>query len=331
MAAAVPAFLKSCARFAERGDRAPLDPLLRSVRFGRVGDWREVCARAAALPAGDDAAARHFFEEDFVPVLARDGEAPEDQQDEGLFTGYYEVELAGSRYRHGQYQIPLYRRPPDPALARRYSRGEIEDGALAGQGLELLWVADPIDAFFLQIQGSGRVRLAEGGTVRIGYEGQNGFPYTPVGRLLVQSGALPRDKVTMAAIRGWMAAHPVEAAALRRQDQSYVYFREIHGPGPVGAEGVALTGERSLAVDRTWIPLGAPLWVEAAARFAHSPSLARLVVAQDVGGAIRGPVRGDMFWGTGAAAGALAGATNARGRYFLMLPRAVAARLASAW
>jgi membrane-bound lytic murein transglycosylase A len=193
--------------------------------------------------------------------------------------------------------------------------------------LELLWVDNPIDAFFLEIQGSGRVRLKEGGTVRIGYDGSNAHPYVPVGRLLLERGEIPREQLTAQAIRAWMKAHPKEGAALRRENPSYVFFREVSGDGPLGAQRVALTGGRSLAVDRAFIPLGIPLWLEAQERFSAG-AYRRLVIAQDTGGAIRGPVRGDLFWGHGKEAADGAGAMNARGRYYLLLPRSVAARLA---
>ena len=243
---------------------------------------------------------------------------------DGLFTGYFEITLNGSRQRTGPYQTPLYKRPVEPG---RYSRAEIEDGAFSGKGLELLWVDDPLDAFFLEIQGSGRVRLREGGITRVGYDGSNGKPYVAVGRLLIDRGELPREKVTMAGIRGWMKAHPKEGAALRRENPSYIFFREITGPGPLGAQRVVLSPGRSLAIDRAFLPLGIPLWLEAQERF--SPTMIRrLVVAQDTGGAIKGPVRGDLFWGHGDAAASGAGAMNARGRYYLLLPKAVAARLA---
>jgi membrane-bound lytic murein transglycosylase A len=293
-----------------------------SVDFGRVGDWRSLCEAAQGLPSGDDAAAREFFEKGFIPFAAADyGNA------EGLFTGYYEIELNGSRRRHGRYQTPLYRKPPDLG-SEPPTRAQIEDGALAGRGLELLWVDDPVDAFFLQIQGSGRVRLKEGGTVRVGYDGQNGHRYVPVGRLLIETGVIPRDKLTMAAIRSWMTRDPEAGAALRREDPSYVFFREVKGDGPIGAEGAALSAERSIAVDRAFVALGIPVWLEADERFATAESVRRLMVAQDTGGAIKGPVRGDVFWGTGDAAGRRAGAMNAGGRYYLLLPRAVAYRLA---
>ena len=322
VSAAVLVFLKSCARFLTRTDVAPLDAVAVSVDFGRVGDWRPLCESAEALPTGNDAAAREFFEKGFTPFAVADY-----GNTEGLFTGYYEIELNGSRQRHGRYQTPLYHKPADLGTDPP-TRAEIEDGALAGRGLELLWVDDPIDAFLLQIQGSGRVRLSGGGTVRVGYDGQNGRPYVPVGRLLIERGMIPRDKLTMAAIRSWMKQDPEAGAALRREDPSYVFFREVRGDGPIGAEGATLSAARSIAVDRAFMALGIPVWLEADERFAAADSVRRLMVAQDTGGAIKGPVRGDVFWGTGDVAGSRAGVMNASGRYYLLLPRAVARRLA---
>lgn len=318
IAAALPALLRSCKKILAKPDSAPLDPKTKSTDIGPVGEWRVPCTAAAALPAGDDKAARQFLEANFVPFLAgNNGDS------EGLFTGYFEITLNGSRQRSGPFQTPLYRRPAEPT---RHTRAEIESGALAGKDLELLWVDDPVDAFFLEIQGSGRVKLREGGVVRVGYDGQNGKPYVPVGRLLIERGEMPREKVTMASIRTWMAANPKQGAALRRENPSYVFFREIAGEGPIGAQQVVLIAGRSLAVDRAFIPLGVPLWLESRERF--SPGIIRrLVVAQDTGGAIKGPVRGDLFWGHGEAAASGAGAMNARGRYYLLLPRTVAARL----
>jgi membrane-bound lytic murein transglycosylase A len=322
IAAALPAFLKSCARFLSKADEAPFGPIQSGVDFGQVADWRPLCRTAGLLPAGDDAAARRFFETGFVPLAVADY-----GDHQGLFTGYFEIELNGSRHRRGRYQTRIYRRPPDLGSGPRYSRAQIEDGALAGRGLEFLWVDDPVDAFFLQIQGSGRVRLEDGRTIRLGYAGQNGLPYLPVGRLLVERGVMARDKLTMDSIRAWMREHPAAGAALRREDPSYVFFRQINGDGPIGAERVVLTAERSLAVDRAYIPLGTPIWLEADEQFVPNERVRRLVVAQDAGGAIKGPVRGDLFWGTGSAAGARAGEMDARGRYYLLLPRGLADRL----
>ncbi len=317
----MPAFLKSCGRILARGDEAPLDKSASRADFGRVADWRGPCRAAAALPPGDDAAARRFFETAFIAIPVVDhGDR------EGLFTGYFEIELKGSRHRHGPYQTPIYRKPPGLGSHPFYTRAQIEDGALAGKRLELLWAADPIDAFFLEIQGSGLVRLDDGATIRLGYDGQNGRKYVPVGRILIDQGVIPRDKMTMTALRAWMQQNPEAGKALRRENPSYVFFRVLHGDGPLGSEGVELTPERSLAVDRSYIPLGMPLWLEADERFIPGLGVRRLVVAQDTGGAIKGPVRGDLFWGAGDAAAQRAGQMNARGRYYLLLPRAVAGR-----
>jgi len=321
VAAAVPAFLKSCGALASRAEAAPLDGRTKSADFGTAGEWRPLCTAAEQLPPGDDNATREFFETNFVPWLAGNNGAAE-----GLFTGYFEISLTGSRKPGGAYRTPLYRRPPDPA---RYTRAEIEDGALSGQGLEILWVDDPIAAFFLEIQGSGRVQLPDGKIVRVGYDGSNAKPYVAVGKLLLDRGDLPREQVTMANIRRWMAEHPKEGAALRRENPSFVFFREITGDGPVGAQRVVLTPERSLAVDRAFIPLGLPIWLEAQERFSAA-KYRRLLIAQDTGGAIKGPVRGDFFWGHGPAAASGAGGMNARGHYYLLLPRGIAARLSPA-
>jgi peptidoglycan lytic transglycosylase A len=321
VAAAIPAFLKSCGALASRGETAPFDARPKSGDFGTAAEWRPLCATAEQLPAGDDTAAREFFETNFVPWLAGNNGAAE-----GLFTGYFEISLNGSRKPGGAYRTPLYRRPVDPT---GFTRAEIEDGALNGQGLELLWVDDPITAFFLEIQGSGRVQLPDGKIVRVGYDGSNSKPYIAVGKLLLDRGELPREQLTMANIRRWMQEHPKEGAALRRENPSYVFFREITGDGPVGAQRVVLTAGRSLAVDRAFLPLGLPIWLEAQERFSAA-KYRRLVIAQDTGGAIKGPVRGDLFWGHGPAAASGAGAMNARGHYYLLLPRVVAARLQAA-
>jgi membrane-bound lytic murein transglycosylase A len=321
--AALSALLRSCARLRQEPATRPFGPIGAGVDYGRVADWLPLCDEAAAIPTGDAVAARAFFESRFVPMAVADyGEA------DGLFTGYFAIGLNGSLRRHGPYQTPIYRPPPNLGTGPRFTRTQIEDGALAGHGLALLWVDDPIAAFFLQIQGSGEVRLDDGKTVRLGYAGQNGFPYVPVGRLLIERGEIPRDKLTMASIAGWMRAHPKKGAALRREDPSYVFFRELKGEGPIGAERVVLTPRRSLAVDRAFIPLGVPIWLDARERFMPGENIRRLVVAQDTGGAIKGPVRGDLYWGAGQAAGDRAGRMNARGRYYLLLPRPLADRLA---
>jgi membrane-bound lytic murein transglycosylase A len=343
IAAALPAFQKSCAAIRKLAPEAPLGP---DGVAGTAGDWQAPCAAAAALGDASDTAARAFFESQFTPYAAGNNGARD-----GLFTGYFEPELRGAREPGGAYTTPLLRRPPDlvmvelgrfrPAwrgeriagrvvdgrLVPYANRAEIERGALDRFGLGFLWVDDPVDAFFLEIQGSGRVRLPDGSLVRVGYDGQNGQPYVAIGRLLVTRGELAADAVSLASIRAWLAAHPAESRELMDENPSYVFFRELAGEGPIGAEGVVLTPGRSLAVDPSFLPYGVPLWLDIAQ---GNEALRRLVVAQDTGGAIRGPVRGDLFWGFGPETEARAGPMRARGGYYVLLPKAVTPRVALA-
>ena len=339
---AVPAFLRSCQRIAAQPDGAGLG----QPWAGTAGDWKEACAAAARLPRGDRAAARQFFETRFRPWVVRNHRNPV-----GLFTGYYEPLLHGSRKRHGRYKVPIYTRPPElvmvdlgrfredlkgTRIAGKVKNGSlvpfadrraIDEGALAGRKLEIVWVDDPIGAFFLHVQGSGRVRLAEGGEMRIGYAAQNGHPYTAIGREMIQRGILTRDTASLQSIRAWLETHPEQMKEILEKDASYVFFQEVKGEGPLGAEGVPLTPGRSLAVDLRYLPLGAPLWL--ASRMPSprqeepDPKLRRLFIAQDTGGAIRGIVRGDVFWGFGEEAESLAGRMKHRGRYWVLLPKAV--------
>jgi len=340
---AVPALLRSCERITPLQDDAPVDD---EPFAGKAGDWRPACVAAKDLPPGDRAAARRFFESRFRPWSARNNDNPF-----GLFTGYYEAQLNGSRKRGGKYTVPIYMRPPelvmvdlgrfrddfegkriagkvvDGDLVPFPDRHQIETGALAGRKLEIVWVDDPIDAFFLHVQGSGRVKLAEGGELRIGYAAQNGRPYTAIARELIDRGAFPREQASMQAIRAWLEAHPDQLRPVLDKDASYIFFQVIKGDGPLGAEGVPLTPGRSLAVDLKYMPLGVPLWLVCGAPAPHEGApdrkMERLMMAQDTGGAIRGPVRGDFFWGSGDDAEATAGRMKHRGRYWLLLPKSV--------
>lgn len=339
VAQAVPAFKRSCDRLKGQPDDRRLGP---DGAAGTVADWRPVCQRLAALPAGDDATARAFFEEWFRPYAAANGD-----RRNGLFTGYYEVELKGSRTPDPAFPTPLYRKPPDLVMVdlgefsdkwkgertagrvvdgrlRPYEdRARIEAGSLNGKGLELLWAADPIAVFFLHIQGSGRVTFPDGSQMRVGYAGQNGHRYVAIGKELIDRGVLKREEVSLQSIRAWLRANPGEAAAVMDKNPSYVFFQELKGEGPMGAQGVALTAGRSLAVDRSFIPYGVPLWLDAEDPLDGSKRLQRLMVAQDTGGAIRGAIRGDVFFGHGAEAEGLASGMAERGRWFLLLPRGV--------
>jgi len=326
---------RSCPRLLRGDDARSIGP---GGRFGTVGDWRSACDALTGLPEGDLQAARAAFEAHFAVWRASDI-APDDD----LFTGYYEPELHGARVRDATYDTPVYPRPEDLVLvdlgdfreslkgeriAGRmqgfrlkpyHSRADIEAGVLDGEVEPILWLDDPIDSFFLHIQGSGLVRLDDGTLTRVGYDGHNGHIYFAIGRYLISAGHVAREDMSMQAIRAWLEANPDQMSAVMNRNPSYIFFRELTGDGPIGAQGVALTAGRSLAVDRTRHALGVPVWVD----IDYGEGLRRLMVAQDTGGAIRGPVRGDFFWGSGDAAGEMAGAMAAKGRKWLLLPSGI--------
>ena len=310
---------------------------------------KPICARAARLPAApSEARARTFFEREFRPFII----TAVDQQ-HGFLTGYYEPEVEGSRTRTDAYATPLYRRPPDlivqappkdappsnkgaayrmvdGALVPYHDRAAIDDGALADKGLEVAWIKDPADAFFSHIQGSVRVRLPDGQVLRLNYDGHNGQAYTPIGRLLIDQGLIPREKMSMDAIRGYITDHPVEGRELMRQNRSYVFFREATelkpGDGAVGAQGLPLTAGRSIAVDKLIHVYGTPFFIDAQlplARAGVNEPFERLMIAQDTGSAIIGPARADIFFGAGAEAGSIAGRIQHPGRFAVLLPRAL--------
>ena len=304
-------------------------------------------ACAAALALGDSVnrqVARSFFEAHYSPHEV------EGYSSSGFVTGYYEPEVRGARIRGGAFQFPVYHRPddlvplvPDTYRARfneqltamrrdgnefvpYYTREEIEAGALEGQDLELLYLDDPVELFFMQVQGSGLVRLSDGTTTRLSYAGKNGYPYTSIGKLLVERGELVREAASMDTIKAWLRADPERGEKLMQENRSYIFFRELwaheRGAGPIGAEGVALTPGRSLAIDASYHALGTPIFVAAPGLTdKDGRSFQRLMIAQDVGSAISGPERGDIFFGSGDAAGALAGTTRQDAKFFILLPR----------
>lgn len=339
---ALPALLRSCGRLEKQPADKPVGP---DGLAGKVSDWLPLCQAAKSLPAGDGGAARRFFEGEFQPFLVADRKEPD-----GLFTGYYEPELEGARAPDAAHPVPLYRRPEDlvtvdlgdfradwkgESIAGRvvenklkpyFTYQEIDEGALKGRNLELVWVADPIEAFFLHIQGSGVIRFADGSTMQVGYAAKNGQPYLAIGKTLLDQGELQKGQATTQSIKAWLRDHPDRAASIMYMNRSYIFYREIQGDGPIGAQGVALTAGRSLAVDTKLMPLGAPIWLDttwpADTPEANQP-LQRLLVSQDTGGAIRGAVRGDIFFGAGDKALDYAGRMKQPGRYYLLLPRAV--------
>jgi membrane-bound lytic murein transglycosylase A len=307
-------------------------------------EWAPVCEAARGIDAQDDAEVRRFVESRLVPhrVVAPDGRT------EGLLTGYYEPLLRGSRIRNERYAVPLYAAPDDLVsvdlsavvpetknlrlrgrlvgrkLLPYWSRAEIENGTAPLDGRELLWVDDAVDLFFLQVQGSGRVELDGGEIVRVGYADQNGHPYRSVGRLLVERGELALDQASMQGIKAWGRANPEKLATLLRENPSYVFFRELppNGDGPFGSLGVALSAGRSIAVDPSVVPLGAPVFIDSTLPGSPEP-LRRLMAAQDTGGAIKGSVRADFFWGFGPEAGEQAGRMRQPLRLWVLLPRTV--------
>lgn len=330
------ALRRSCARLLKS---PPKRQMTDKAVGGRVGDWIPAC-RAIPPDNVDDAGARHYFEAWFRPHRVRAGD-----QAEGLFTGYFEPGLRGSRSATDVYNVPIYKRPSDLILVTLgdwrekfrgeriagrtvngrlkpyHSRAEIEAGALTGKAEKLVWVDDPVAAFFLHIQGSGRISLSDGGVARVGYDGHNGHVYRAIGRDLIEEGAIAKKDISLQSIRAWLTANPDRMTEMMNRNPSYIFFREIKGDGPIGAQGVALTPGRSLAVDPKFLPLGAPIWLDADYPDEAGQPLRRLMVAQDTGGAIRGVVRGDVFWGHGKVARALAGPMKAPGRVFLLLPK----------
>jgi membrane-bound lytic murein transglycosylase A len=318
-AAAFVAFLKSCNVIVEGG---PPRPAARPF----YAALRAVCRRALKQPAADREAARVFFESNFHPVRIM----PRGQS-EGFLTGYYEPIIEGSRQPNGKFTVPLYRTPPD--LRKPYfDRAKIEDGVLAGRNLEICWLKDPTDLFFAQIQGSARVKLEDGRILRLNYSSQNGWPYTPIGAILIRREIVPREEMSMQRIREWIEANPKEGRELRRRNKSFVFFRETgydETEEPVGAQGVHLTPGRSIAVDRFIHVYGTPFFIEAELPLdgerCENP-LRRLWIAQDTGGAIRGPARADLYFGAGDGHAAVAGRIRHPGRFTMLVPRDIEQR-----
>ena len=289
---------------------------------------RELCRRALASPARDATQARAFFEENFRPVRISALGA-----NDGLLTGYFEPEIDGARRQSETFPIPVYRRPQDYPRERGagvpyLDRAAIEDGALAGRNLEICWVRDANDLFFMQVQGSARVRFDDGKIVRLSYDGSNNWPYTPIGRVLIERGIVAKEDMSMDRIREWMAANPAEAAELRRQNRRYIFFRErplADHVEAVGAQGVPLTPGRSVAVDRTLFAYGTPFFIEGTLPLESLRSadrFRRLMVAQDTGSAIVGPARADIYFGAGKQAGSVAGRIRHRARFVMLVPNA---------
>lgn len=297
---------------------AALSVFLETCSDMKDQEWLSLCALAT-----NQKNARTFFELFFRPVLIEDGQPM-------LFTGYFEPELKGSLVRTDVYRFPLYRKPPEVRDGSAWlSRAEIEENAaLEGRGLEIAWIDDPVDVFFLQIQGSGRVKLTDGTSIRVGYGGKNGHDYRSVGQELVRRGVYNAHQVSAQVIRNWVRRNPAEGQELLRHNPSYVFFREVSrvptDKGPLGAMNRSITTMRSIAVDPKYTPLGAPVWIEKGG----TRPLRRLMIAQDTGSAIKGTQRADIFYGTGDRAGRVAGRTRDPGRMVVLMPIQTAFTLA---
>ena len=316
----------------------------------QVGDWTNACKAAMAVQPISKETAKAFFEKWFVPA-----EFYHEDRVEGLFTGYYLPEFEGSLVKTQEYYVPMYGVPSDlvtvhlndfdshilqgnwagrvkdKRLYPYYTREEIKKGALNGRAEVIVWLKNPIDGLTLEIEGSGLVRLPNGERLSLGYAAQNGAPYTPIARVLIEKGVMTYDNASMQRIRAYLDAHPDEIDSVLNQNKSVVFFRQEKRESALGTQGVELTPGYSLAVDTRWVPLGVPLWLDTTrpdeVHNAQHP-LQRLMIAQDTGGAIRGAVRGDFFWGAGEKATAVAGRMKNKGHYWLLLPREVVNRAA---
>ena len=337
---ALSSFKISCVKILQK----PLETVIKPEFTGGVAkDWREVCTKAQNISA---AGAKGFFEQYFTAL--RFNPETEREEMEGTFTGYYAPEYEGSPIKTELYNVPLYKTPSDlqvlnlgdfdASLQGKYIIGQVKDkkftpynerkiideGALKNQGLELVWLKSKVDSFFLEIQGSGVIYFKDGTRFQVSYAGKNGRPYRAVGRFLIESGDIKLEDMSMQAIRAWLEKNPENMDDLLWKNPSFVFFKTKEEEGIVGAMGVNLTAGRSLAVDNHYIPYGAPLWLETTSPISN---LSRLVIAQDTGGAIRGKIRGDIFWGTGDKAALIAGPMNDKGIYYLLLPKKLAQRL----
>lgn len=298
----------------DQDDHAPaMKTFMETCTDLRDGEWSKLCAVASQSPDP-----RFFFEAFFQPVLIEDGQ-------DMLFTGYFEPELKGDTQKSETFAFPIYRLPDEARDGLWLSRREIEEtGALDGRDLEIAWINDPVDVFFLQIQGSGRVSLADGSKIRVGYGGSNGHKYRSVGQEMVRRGIYEPHQVSADVIRNWVKRNPEDGIELLRHNPSYVFFREVNevpaDKGPLGAMNRSITTLRSIAVDPAYTPLGAPVWIEKEGR----QPMKRLMIAQDTGSAIKGAQRADIFFGTGREAGRAAGRIRDAGRMVVLLPRQMA-------
>ena len=312
---ALQAFIHSCNKFSRKAQRRLIGGQIGNIT---AGDFRDVCEIAQVVKTMNDEQAQNFFENWFRPFLVenRNGSS------RGLFTGYYEASLNGSKVKTERFKYPIYAKPKDLTGEVYFSREEIENGALKNRGLEILYVDDKVDLFFMHIQGSGRVKMPNGSAIRIGYAGRNNLPFTAVSNHMADKGYLKRSNLNAATVRTWLKENPEKADEVMNVNTLYIFFKKIKGEYVIGGQGVPLTAERSLAVDRNLIPYGLPIWVDTSLKKKDKSKekYSRLFVAQDTGSAIKGAARGDVFFGHGDAAEQKAFYMASRGKYYILLP-----------
>ena len=308
----LPAIQKSCRVLLNQSNTKPMRT--RPDATGQVRDWHPFCQSVMRHKSLSEVKLREIIHRHLVPHRMIYGE-----HKTGRMTGYYEPLIRGSYRRSGVYQTPVYKKPPSNISCQ--PRASIVRGGLAGRGLELLWVNDPVDLFFLHIQGSGRVLLDDGRVIRIGYDGANSHAYYAIGKTFIERGIFSKDTVSLDNMKIWLRNHPNEAESIMSLNESYVFFRFLDEDGAIGSQGISITPERTLAVDPKYISLGTLVWIHTPSPFPKHSPLQRMMVAQDTGGAIKGPLRCDFFWGFGRKAEQAAGCMNSQAEIYVLLPR----------
>jgi membrane-bound lytic murein transglycosylase A len=305
-------FNKSCVKIQKR----PANSFLIKTRVGGTyAKWQKICSKISK-----NVNARDFFENNFTPYAV-----PAVGENNALFTGYFEIELKGSRTKQAPYLYPVYKTPSDfNSKSKNYSREKINSGILNGKNLEIAWVSDPVRLFFLHVQGSGRIKLIDGSSIKVGFASKNNHKYFSIGKYMVEQGYIDKKTASKDSIEEWLHNHPSQIMTILEKNPSYIFFSENWGDGPIGGQGVPLTPIGSIAVDKDLIPYGAPVWINAqlngGAKASDITSFQKLLIAQDTGSAIKGPLHIDIFFGHGEEAEKLAGYQNNRGQYFILLP-----------
>lgn len=313
------AFQTSCETFMKQNPKQAVGSKVLNLK---AGDWQPACKAALELDEVSEDTARSFFEQWFHPI-----EFAQKKPAHGLFTGYYMPQLQGSLTQTTKFNTPIYGLPNGNGQRSlsRYTREEIDNGVLGKKAPVIAWINSPVDRLFMEIEGSGVIKLTNGKSIYLGYAGENGAPYTSIGKVLINKGIMTRDNASKPAIKRYLENHPSTAKNLLHQNKSFVFFEPLKQPMALGAKGMALTPGYSLAVDKRWIPLGAPLWLDTkrpdVKKQENEKQFQRLMIAQDTGGAIRGFMRGDIYWGSGKIAAFLGEHMKNDGRYWLLLPK----------